>query len=101
MAVDPLIELHDVNRYYGELNVLQGIDLTVGKGEVVVVIEGGRRQAVPPASGPVERAGEPARGGMTEVAVTRRTGPARRASDRVATGPRGERAPFLSEILKH
>ncbi|MFG2956599.1 amino acid ABC transporter ATP-binding protein [Streptomyces sp. NPDC048291] len=38
MAVDPLIELRDVNKYYGELHVLQGIDLTVGKGEVVVVI---------------------------------------------------------------
>ncbi|MFF4801256.1 ATP-binding cassette domain-containing protein [Streptomyces sp. NPDC001351] len=38
MAVDPLIELHDVNEYYGELHVLQDIDLTVGKGEVVVVI---------------------------------------------------------------
>ncbi|MFF7527674.1 amino acid ABC transporter ATP-binding protein [Streptomyces bobili] len=38
MAADPLIELRDVNKYYGELHVLQGIDLTVGKGEVVVVI---------------------------------------------------------------
>ncbi|MFJ3223700.1 amino acid ABC transporter ATP-binding protein [Streptomyces sp. NPDC086783] len=38
MAVDPLIELHDVNKYFGELHVLQDIDLTVGKGEVVVVI---------------------------------------------------------------
>ncbi|MFD4601610.1 amino acid ABC transporter ATP-binding protein [Streptomyces sp. NPDC058464] len=38
MAVDPLIELRDVNKYYGELHVLQDIDLTVGRGEVVVVI---------------------------------------------------------------
>ncbi|MFD3581061.1 amino acid ABC transporter ATP-binding protein [Streptomyces sp. NPDC058683] len=38
MAVDPLIELRDVNKYYGELHVLRGVDLTVGKGEVVVVI---------------------------------------------------------------
>ncbi|MGW2724313.1 amino acid ABC transporter ATP-binding protein [Streptomyces sp. NPDC001492] len=38
MAVDPLIEPHDVNKYYGELHALQDIDLTVGKGEVVVVI---------------------------------------------------------------
>ncbi|MFJ6573227.1 amino acid ABC transporter ATP-binding protein [Streptomyces sp. NPDC091292] len=38
MAVDPLIELHDVNKYYGTLHVLQDINLTVGKGEVVVVI---------------------------------------------------------------
>ncbi|MEV8592964.1 amino acid ABC transporter ATP-binding protein [Streptomyces sp. NPDC052012] len=38
MAVDPLIELRDVNKYFGDLHVLQGIDLTVGRGEVVVVI---------------------------------------------------------------
>ncbi|MDX3569361.1 amino acid ABC transporter ATP-binding protein [Streptomyces sp. ID05-47C] len=38
MAADPLIELRDVNKYYGELHVLQDINLTVGKGEVVVVI---------------------------------------------------------------
>ncbi|MEU1372672.1 amino acid ABC transporter ATP-binding protein [Streptomyces triculaminicus] len=38
MAVDPLIELRDVNKHYGQLHVLQDIDLTVGRGEVVVVI---------------------------------------------------------------
>ncbi|MBQ0852436.1 amino acid ABC transporter ATP-binding protein [Streptomyces sp. NPDC057621] len=38
MAVDPLIELRHVNKYFGELHVLQDINLTVGKGEVVVVI---------------------------------------------------------------
>ncbi|SDJ57429.1 amino acid ABC transporter ATP-binding protein [Streptomyces indicus] len=38
MAVDPLIELRDVNKYYGQLHVLQDIQLTVGRGEVVVVI---------------------------------------------------------------
>ncbi|MDN3293984.1 amino acid ABC transporter ATP-binding protein [Streptomyces ficellus] len=38
MAVDPLIELRDVNKYYGTLHVLQNITLTVGRGEVVVVI---------------------------------------------------------------
>ncbi|MGW2209994.1 amino acid ABC transporter ATP-binding protein [Streptomyces sp. NPDC001781] len=38
MAVDPLIELRDVNKHFGELHVLEDIDLTVGKGEVVVVI---------------------------------------------------------------
>ncbi|MFK4105420.1 amino acid ABC transporter ATP-binding protein [Streptomyces sp. NPDC019531] len=37
-VVDSLIELRDVNKYYGELHVLQDINLTVGKGEVVVVI---------------------------------------------------------------
>ncbi|MFK0025765.1 amino acid ABC transporter ATP-binding protein [Streptomyces sp. NPDC090798] len=38
MAVDPLIELQDVNKHFGELHVLQDINLTVDKGEVVVVI---------------------------------------------------------------
>ncbi|MEX2982535.1 amino acid ABC transporter ATP-binding protein [Streptomyces sp. C36] len=38
MAVDPLIELRDVNKHYGQLHVLQDINLTVGRGEVVVVI---------------------------------------------------------------
>ncbi|MEY9995563.1 glutamate transport system ATP-binding protein [Streptomyces sp. V4I8] len=38
MAGEPLIELRDVNKYFGDLHVLQDIDLTVGKGEVVVVI---------------------------------------------------------------
>ncbi|MGK5639914.1 amino acid ABC transporter ATP-binding protein [Streptomyces sp. URMC 126] len=38
MAVDPLIELRGVNKHYGKLHVLQDIDLTVGRGEVVVVI---------------------------------------------------------------
>jgi len=38
MAVDPLIELRDVNKYFGDQHVLRDITLTVGKGEVVVVI---------------------------------------------------------------
>ncbi|KJY43375.1 glutamate ABC transporter ATP-binding protein [Streptomyces sp. NRRL B-1568] len=38
MAVDPLIELRDVNKHYGQLHVLQDINLTVDRGEVVVVI---------------------------------------------------------------
>src|ERR1044072_2747287 len=37
-VVDPLIELRDVNKHFGELHVLQDINLTVGRGEVVVVI---------------------------------------------------------------
>ncbi|WP_329114098.1 amino acid ABC transporter ATP-binding protein [Streptomyces sp. NBC_01353] len=37
-VVDPLIELRDVNKHYGTLHVLQDIRLTVGRGEVVVVI---------------------------------------------------------------
>jgi glutamate transport system ATP-binding protein len=38
MAVEPLIELRDVNKHFGDLHVLQDINLTVGRGEVVVVI---------------------------------------------------------------
>jgi glutamate transport system ATP-binding protein len=34
----PLIELRGVNKHFGQLHVLQDIDLTVGRGEVVVVI---------------------------------------------------------------
>ncbi|MFI1015191.1 amino acid ABC transporter ATP-binding protein [Streptomyces sp. NPDC020965] len=37
-VVDPLIELRDVNKFYGQLHVLQDINLSVGRGEVVVVI---------------------------------------------------------------
>ncbi|MGW6389056.1 amino acid ABC transporter ATP-binding protein [Streptomyces sp. NPDC055103] len=37
-VVDPLIELRGVNKHYGALHVLQDVDLTVGRGEVVVVI---------------------------------------------------------------
>ncbi|KIZ15527.1 amino acid ABC transporter ATP-binding protein [Streptomyces natalensis] len=38
MAAEALIELRGVNKHYGTLHVLQDIDLTVGRGEVVVVI---------------------------------------------------------------
>ncbi|MFI9050912.1 amino acid ABC transporter ATP-binding protein [Streptomyces sp. NPDC053427] len=38
MAGDALIEMRGVNKYYGKLHVLQDIDLTVDRGEVVVVI---------------------------------------------------------------
>jgi glutamate transport system ATP-binding protein len=34
----PLVVLHKVNKHFGELHVLKDIDLTVGEGEVVVVI---------------------------------------------------------------
>ncbi|MFF8837040.1 amino acid ABC transporter ATP-binding protein [Streptomyces sp. NPDC015130] len=37
-VVDPLIELRGVNKHYGALHVLRDVDLTVGRGEVVVVI---------------------------------------------------------------
>ncbi|MEU9792129.1 amino acid ABC transporter ATP-binding protein [Streptomyces sparsogenes] len=35
---EPLIELREVNKHFGALHVLRDIDLTVGRGEVVVVI---------------------------------------------------------------
>ncbi|MGD3110012.1 MULTISPECIES: amino acid ABC transporter ATP-binding protein [unclassified Streptomyces] len=38
MAAEALIELRGVNKHYGALHVLQDIDLTVGRGEVVVII---------------------------------------------------------------
>ncbi|MEU8475917.1 amino acid ABC transporter ATP-binding protein [Streptomyces hygroscopicus] len=39
MAVgEPLIELRDVNKHFGALHVLRDIALTVGRGEVVVII---------------------------------------------------------------
>ncbi|MFC8419331.1 amino acid ABC transporter ATP-binding protein [Streptomyces sp. NPDC057236] len=38
MAVDPLIELRDVDKYFGDLHVLRDTGLTVDGGEVVVVI---------------------------------------------------------------
>ncbi|MGN6597970.1 MAG: amino acid ABC transporter ATP-binding protein, partial [Actinomycetes bacterium] len=34
----PLVELQGVNKHFGALHVLQDIDLTIGAGEVVVVI---------------------------------------------------------------
>ena len=35
---EPLVEMHDVEKYFGALHVLQNINLTVERGEVVVVI---------------------------------------------------------------
>lgn len=37
-AADPLVVLDNVNKHFGALHVLQDIDMTVAKGEVVVVI---------------------------------------------------------------
>ncbi len=34
----PMVEIAGVNKHYGDLHVLQDIDLSVGKGEVVVVL---------------------------------------------------------------
>ncbi len=41
MAVDPLIELRDVDKYYGELHVLQNVS------PVRIQVRGGRRPGVP------------------------------------------------------
>ncbi|WP_327288128.1 amino acid ABC transporter ATP-binding protein [Streptomyces sp. NBC_01198] len=38
MPVEPLIVLSGVNKHFGQLHVLKDIDLTVGRGEVVVVV---------------------------------------------------------------
>ncbi|MFV0464362.1 MAG: amino acid ABC transporter ATP-binding protein [Nostocoides sp.] len=35
---EPLVVMTDVNKHYGDLHVLQDINLTVGKGEVVILI---------------------------------------------------------------
>ena len=35
---DPLVVMEDVNKHFGSLHVLRDIDLTVGRGEVLVVI---------------------------------------------------------------
>src|ERR1700710_2750065 len=37
-AADPLVVLSGVNKHFGALHVLKDIDLTIDKGEVVVVI---------------------------------------------------------------
>src|SRR5437879_2606634 len=37
-ATDELVVLKSVNKYFGKLHVLQDIDLTIARGEVVVVI---------------------------------------------------------------
>ena len=36
--VEPLVVMSGVNKHFGDLHVLKDIDLTIGKGEVVVLI---------------------------------------------------------------
>ena len=38
MADDPLVVVDKVNKHFGDLHVLKDVDLTVGRGEVVVVV---------------------------------------------------------------
>ncbi|MDE5956780.1 MAG: ATP-binding cassette domain-containing protein, partial [Muribaculaceae bacterium] len=33
-----MIELHDIYKSYGSLNVLQGVNLSVGRGEIVAIV---------------------------------------------------------------
>lgn len=33
-----MIQLHQIHKHFGQHHVLKGIDLTVGKGEVVVIL---------------------------------------------------------------
>ncbi|MGA0218609.1 MAG: ABC transporter ATP-binding protein [Ilumatobacteraceae bacterium] len=40
MTVTPLIELRDVNTYYGQIHILQGINLQVNPGEFVALLGG-------------------------------------------------------------
>ena len=37
-AEEPLIVLRDVNKWFGDLHVLKNVSLSVGRGEVVVII---------------------------------------------------------------
>ncbi len=38
MSAAPMIELSGLQKHYGDLHVLDGIDLTVARGEVVCII---------------------------------------------------------------
>ncbi|MEV5339681.1 hypothetical protein AB0K93_14495 [Streptomyces sp. NPDC052676] len=72
MAVDPLIELRNVHKHFGELQVLRDIDLTVGKGEVAFDL------------------------------FAHKTVPQNLAPDAFLTAPESERArDLLAEILRH
>jgi polar amino acid transport system ATP-binding protein len=36
--MEPIIEIEDVHKYFGRVHALQGVSLTVNKGEVVVIV---------------------------------------------------------------
>ncbi len=38
--LDPILELRDVNTYYGQIHILQGVTLTVGRGQLVSLLGG-------------------------------------------------------------
>ncbi|MGH3059279.1 MAG: ATP-binding cassette domain-containing protein, partial [Gaiellaceae bacterium] len=64
----PLLKLDEVNTYYGQIHILQGVSLEVGEGELVCLLGGnasGKSTTlktilgiVHPRSGSVEFAGE-------------------------------------------
>ena len=38
VAAQPLLEMEQVNKWFGDLQVLKDVDLSVGAGEVIVVV---------------------------------------------------------------
>ena len=38
MSEAPLVRIHDVNKYYGQNHVLKNINLSVNKGEVIILL---------------------------------------------------------------
>ena len=38
MAMDPLLEVHELRAGYGATPILQGVEFSVGKGEIVAII---------------------------------------------------------------
>jgi branched-chain amino acid transport system ATP-binding protein len=81
MTVDgrPLLRLDEVNTYYGQIHILQGISLEVGEGELVCLLGGnasGKSTTlktilgiVTPRSGSVEFAGEDVTGRSTSYRI--------------------------------
>ena len=68
------IELRDVHAGYGDIQVLHGVDLTVGAGEVVALLGRQRRREVDAAQGP-ERADRADRRASTRCSAASSTAP--------------------------
>jgi len=83
MSVQPgaLLRLEDVNTFYGQIHILQGVSLSVGEGELVCLLGGnasGKSTTlktilgiVPARSGRVEFAGEDVTGRSTSYRIAR------------------------------
>jgi branched-chain amino acid transport system ATP-binding protein len=77
----PLLRLDEVNTYYGQIHILQGVSLEVGEGELVCLLGGnasGKSTTlktilgiVSPRSGSVEFAGEDVTGRSTSYRIAR------------------------------